>query len=173
MPSVLLSIIRIALVVGSPTSSNSWFGNVLIIFSLITLPLSTILSQKIINTYSSLITTIFTFWFGTMLLIPFLIIFYGMPPTNLDTQVWVLLIIQGILCTSCAYLFWNYGLQQISMAKAGVYANIEPIAGVIFRLQLEEQSLLLLLCLFHLSICINLKLRRNEIKPYRFKQPVK
>lgn len=55
-----------------------------------------------------------------------------MPPTNLDTQVWVLLIIQGILCTSCAYLFWNYGLQQISMAKAGVYANIEPIAGVIF-----------------------------------------
>lgn len=132
MLSVLLSIIGIALVVGSPTSSNSWFGNVLIIFSLIALPLSTILSQKIMNTYSSLITTIFTFWFGTMLLIPFLIIFYGMPPTNLDTQVWVLLIIQGILCTSCAYLFWNYGLQQISMAKAGVYANIEPIAGVIF-----------------------------------------
>jgi drug/metabolite transporter (DMT)-like permease len=130
--SVLLSIIGIALVVGSPTAGNSWIGNLLIIISLITLSISTILSQKIMNTYSPLITTILTFWMGTALLVPLVVVFYGMPPTDLDTAVWISLTVQGILCTSCAYLFWNYGLQKISMAKAGVYANIEPIAGVIF-----------------------------------------
>jgi drug/metabolite transporter (DMT)-like permease len=130
--SVLLSIIGIALVIGSPCSSNSWLGNLLIIISLITLSISTILSQRLMKTYSPLTTTIFTFWFGTLLLMPVVIIFYGMPPSDLDISVWISLIVQGILCTSCAYLFWNYGLQKISMAKAGVYANIEPIAGVIF-----------------------------------------
>ena len=132
MLSVLLSIIGIALVVGSPTAGSSWIGNVLIIISLITLSISTILTQKIMKTYSPLITTILTFWFGTIILIPLVIIFYGMPPVDLDATVWASLIVQGVLCTSCAYLLWNYGLQKISMAKAGVYANIEPIAGVIF-----------------------------------------
>ncbi|MFH6967955.1 DMT family transporter [Flavobacterium sp. FlaQc-28] len=132
MLSVLLSVIGIALVVGSPTAGNSWIGNLLIITSLITLSISTILTQKIMKTYSPLITTILTFWLGTIILIPLVVIFYGMPPTDLDAAVWASLIVQGVLCTSCAYLLWNYGLQKISMAKAGVYANIEPIAGVIF-----------------------------------------
>jgi drug/metabolite transporter (DMT)-like permease len=130
--SILLSIIGISIVIGNPSSNNNWYGNFLIIFSLITLSISTIISQKIMLTYSPLVTTVLTFWFGTAILIPFVIGIYGMPPTNLSMSVWVSLIIQGILCTSCAYLFWNYGLQKISMSKAGVYANIEPIAGVIF-----------------------------------------
>ena len=55
-----------------------------------------------------------------------------MPPMHLNLNVWISLLVQGIPCTSCAYLFWNYGLQKISMTKAGIYANIEPIAGVLF-----------------------------------------
>jgi drug/metabolite transporter (DMT)-like permease len=130
--SILLSIIGISLVIGNPSSDNNWYGNLLIIISLITLSISTIMSQKIMLSYSPLDTTILTFWIGTVILIPLVICIYGIPPTDLNLNVWISLIIQGILCTSCAYLFWNYGLQKIPMSKAGIYANIEPIAGVVF-----------------------------------------
>lgn len=130
--SILLSIIGISLVIGHPSSENNWYGNLLIIVSLITLSISTIMSQKIMLSCSALETTILTFWIGSAILLPTVISFYGMPPMHLNLNVWISLLVQGILCTSCAYLFWNYGLQKISMTKAGIYANIEPIAGVLF-----------------------------------------
>jgi drug/metabolite transporter (DMT)-like permease len=141
--AVILSVIGILLVVGSPSSQNNWLGNTLIIISLITLALSTIKSQKLMEIYSPLTTTILTFWLGTIFLIPLVIYFYGLPSVEISKKLMISLCFQGVFCTSLAYFLWNYGLQKIPMAKAGIYANIEPIAGVFFSALLlsEEISL--------------------------------
>lgn len=169
--SILLSIIGITLVIGNPSPDNNWYGNVLIITSLITLSISTIMSQRIMLSYSPLDTTILVFWFGTVLLIPLVICVYGVPPTDLNVNVWVSLIIQGILCTSCAYLFWNYGLQRISISKAGIYANIEPIAGLFFSsillsekmsIQIAAGGALVIIAALLISITDLYKLKTNK-----------
>ena len=165
--AVILSVIGILIVVGSPSSENNWLGNFLIIISLITLSLSAITSQNLMKTYSPLTTTILTFWLGTFLLIPSVIYFYGLPSINLNNNLITSICFQGIFCTSLAYFLWNYGLQKIPIAKAGIYANIEPIAGILFTTLLLSEKItlqiaiggILVICMspYQLLIFITLK----------------
>jgi len=129
---ILISIIGIYIVIGGSVSNNNWIGDGFIILSLITLSISVVFSQQLMTKYSPLVLTVYTLWFGTVLLIPASLYLYGLPPTNLATQTWVSLLVQGIVCTCIASLLWNYGLKKISIAKTGIYANIEPIAGIFF-----------------------------------------
>ncbi|HTB99388.1 MAG TPA: EamA family transporter [Ferruginibacter sp.] len=129
---ILISIIGIYIVIGGSVSNNNWIGDGLIILSLITLSLSVVFSQQLMTKYSPLVLTSYVIWFGTILLIPASLFLYGSPPTNLSSSTWISLLIQGIVCTSIASLLWNYGLQKVSIAKTGIYANIEPIAGIFF-----------------------------------------
>jgi drug/metabolite transporter (DMT)-like permease len=129
---VLISILGIYIVIGGSVSNNNWVGDGLIILSLFTLSISVVFSQQLMVKYSPLVLTTYTFWFGTVLLIPASFYLFGSPPTNLSSATWVSLLVQGIVCTSIASLLWNYGLKKISIAKTGIYANIEPIAGIFF-----------------------------------------
>lgn len=129
---ILISIIGIYIVIGGSVSNNNWAGDGLIILSLITLSVSVVFSQQLMAKYSPLVLTTYTFWFGTIILIPASLYLYGVPPTNLSSLTWISLLIQGIICTSFASLLWNFGLKKISIAKTGIYANIEPIAGIFF-----------------------------------------
>jgi drug/metabolite transporter (DMT)-like permease len=129
---ILISIIGIYVVIGGSVSNNNWGGDGLIILSLISLSVSVVFSQQLMAKYSPLVLTVYTIWFGTILLIPASLFLYGVPPTNLPSSTWILLLIQGIVCTCFASLLWNYGLKKISITKTGIYANIEPIAGIFF-----------------------------------------
>ena len=129
---ILISIMGIYIVIGGSVSNNNWAGDGLIILSLFTLSLSVVFSQQLMAKYSPLVLTAYTFWFGTILLIPISLFLYGPPPTDLLPSTWILLVIQGIVCTCIASILWNYGLKKISISKTGIYANIEPIAGIFF-----------------------------------------
>ncbi|MFQ3297916.1 MAG: drug/metabolite transporter (DMT)-like permease [Polaribacter sp.] len=153
--AVILSVIGILIVVGSPSSENNWLGNFLIIISLITLSLSAITSQNLMKTYSPLTTTILTFWLGTFLLIPSVIYFYGLPSINLNNNLITSICFQGIFCTSLAYFLWNYGLQKIPIAKAGIYANIEPIAGILFTTLLLSEKITLQIAIGGILVIIS------------------
>jgi len=129
---ILISIMGIYIVIGGSVSNNNWAGDGLIILSLFTLSVSVVFSQQLMAKYSPLVLTAYTFWFGTVLLIPASLYLYGLPPTALLSTTWISLLIQGIVCTCFASLLWNFGLKKISIAKTGIYANIEPITGIFF-----------------------------------------
>ncbi|HMG81679.1 MAG TPA: EamA family transporter, partial [Ferruginibacter sp.] len=110
---ILISVIGIYIVIGGAVSNNNWIGDGFIILSLITLSVSVVFSQQLMVKYSPLILTIYTFWFGTIFLLPASFFLYGLPPTNLSSVTWISLFIQGIFCTCVASVLWNYGLKKI------------------------------------------------------------
>jgi drug/metabolite transporter (DMT)-like permease len=136
---ILISVMGIYIVIGGSVSNNNWAGDGLIILSLISLSLSVVFSQQLMTKYSPIVLTSYIIWFGTIFLLPASLLLYGSPPTNLASSTWLSLLIQGIICTCIASLLWNYGLQKISITKTGIYANIEPVAGIFFSVLLLHE----------------------------------
>jgi drug/metabolite transporter (DMT)-like permease len=56
-------------------------------------------------------------------------------------HVWLAAFAQGILPTTAAFLFWNWGLARIPAARAGVFVNLEPLVGTLLGVLVLGESL--------------------------------
>jgi len=68
---------------------------------------------------------------GTVPLLAWVLIHSGPPPIHLSAGTWAAVIAQGLLCTSAATVFWNWGLSHVSPSLAGVFINLDPLTGTV------------------------------------------
>lgn len=73
---------------------------------------------------------------GTIVLVLWVTMTVGWPPTHLSLGTWGAVIAQGLLCTTAATLLWNWGLARVPASAAGVFVNLEPLVGALLGVAL-------------------------------------
>jgi drug/metabolite transporter (DMT)-like permease len=56
-------------------------------------------------------------------------------------RAWLALAAQGLLATTASTLLWNWALQRVPAARAGIFINFEPVVGTILGVGLLGESL--------------------------------
>lgn len=87
--------------------------------------------KSLLRRYPPLFVTGLIFLMGTSMMAVWILLLNGLPPLHLATRTWWALVAQGLLSTTAATIFWNWGLAHVPAAEAGVFTNFEPLVGTI------------------------------------------
>lgn len=121
----------IALGAGSHTKGGATLeGDLLVVVSLL-IALSWILINKgLMERHSHVVVTAYGLAMGTLMLLVWVPVRYGMPPVvGVSLKAWLALVGSGVLCTATTTLLWNWGMTQVPASQAGVLLNMEPLMG--------------------------------------------
>lgn len=106
-------------------------GDLAVLLSMIAATGWTLNNKILLRRYPPLFVTGTIFVLGTSMLALWVISLYGLPPAHLSARVWMSLLVQGLLGTTAATVFWNWGLSHVPAAEAGVFCNFEPLVGAV------------------------------------------
>jgi drug/metabolite transporter (DMT)-like permease len=97
-----------------------------------------VLGKKMLSQYTAQEITTFSLVFGTLFLLPLLLLSEALSlPASLFS--WVLLLLLSFLCSGVAYFLWYKALEDISATTAGVSLFFLPVVFMLFaRLVLLE-----------------------------------
>src|SRR6201995_3544023 len=130
----------IALGAGShPKGGATLAGDLLVVVSLL-IALSWILINKgLMERHSHVVVTAYGLAVGTLMLMVWVPVEYGMPPVaGVSVKAWLALAGSGVLCTATTTLLWNWGMTQVPASQAGVLLNMEPLIGSLLALFLPD-----------------------------------
>lgn len=119
---------------GGSSGSNgpTLLGDGLVVASLFAGVVWVLLSQRLMQTQSSVATSAAVFMIGTGFLAVWVLATHGLPPLgHLSTRTWLSVITMGVVGTAVATMLWNWGLSHIAASQAGVFVNLEPVVGAI------------------------------------------
>ena len=89
-----------------------------------------LINKELMERHSHVVVTAYGLLIGTLMLIVWVPVRYGMPPvTGVSLKAWLALAGSGILCTATTTLLWNWGMTQVPASQAGVLLNMEPLIG--------------------------------------------
>jgi drug/metabolite transporter (DMT)-like permease len=118
----------------------TFFGDFLVILSLLTALAWILLSKKLMESHSPVVVTAYTILSGTAMLIVIVLGPWALSPVThihatalpvarVSGTAWIALAISGVLCTATTTLLWNWGIHHVPASRAGVFLNIEPALG--------------------------------------------
>ena len=120
----------IALGGGGGKGGASLKGDVLVVVSLIIALFWILLNKRLMERNSHVVVTAYGLLLGTLMLIVWVPLRYGLPPVaGVSLKVWLALVGSGVLCTASTTLLWNWGMTQVPASQAGVLLNMEPLIG--------------------------------------------
>lgn len=89
----------------------------------------TVLGKKFLPSYGAQRVTAFSIIFGTLFLLPILLLTEKpIVPTSL--WLWFLLLILSLLCSGLAYFFWYKALEEVSATKVAIFLFFLPVVSV-------------------------------------------
>jgi drug/metabolite transporter (DMT)-like permease len=105
-------------------------GDLLVVLSLAIALFWILLNKRLMDRHSPIVVTAYGLLLGTLMLLVWVPIRYGLPPVaHVSLKAWLALAASGILCTSLTTLLWNWGMTQVPASQAGVLLNMEPLIG--------------------------------------------
>jgi drug/metabolite transporter (DMT)-like permease len=138
---VMVSTLGVLLIIGWPGSRRNWLGDALVLASMLTSVAWILLSKRLIERYSALATSSYTLTFGALTLLPFSLLWDGLPPLHLARDVWASVLALGLGCTALTYALWNWGLERVPASRASVFLNLEPVVGALLGVIVLQESL--------------------------------
>lgn len=121
------------------------FGDMLVLVAMLGGVGWVLITQRVMHRgrgYPSMVMSIYILLFGTAMLVAWVTATEGLPPVHgISTRAWLALAAQGFLATTLTTLLWNWGLQRVSAARAGVFINLEPVIGTILGVGLLGETL--------------------------------
>jgi|SRR5665213_118643 len=130
---------------GGSTTGPTLFGDLLVLVAMLGGVGWVLVTQRVMHRgrgYPSLVMSIYILLFGTAMLVAWVLATEGLPPVHgISTRAWLALAAQGFLATTLTTLLWNWGLQRVSAARAGVFINLEPVIGTILGVGLLGETL--------------------------------
>lgn len=126
---------------GGPTL----FGDLLVLVSMLGGVGWVLVTQRVMHRgrgYPSIVMSVYILFFGTAMLAAWVLPTEGLPPVSgISTRAWLALAAQGFLATTASTLLWNWALQRVPAARAGIFINFEPIVGSVLGVALLGESL--------------------------------
>lgn len=128
--AVLGSVAGAALVAATSGKNAHFFGDLLVVLSLVAGISWVLLTQHRLHRYEPVASTAALVTIGTAALALFEL---AVHPRDLarayPAGAWIAVCASGVLSTAAATLLWNVGLQRVRAAEAGVFVNLEPVVG--------------------------------------------
>jgi drug/metabolite transporter (DMT)-like permease len=115
-------------------------GDLLVFVSMFAAMVMIIVSKRLMGEYGSLQVTAWLIAIGTAMLLVWVEATHPMR-AHFSFHVWLAVVAQGILPTTAAFLFWNWGLARVPAARAGVFLNLEPLVGTLLGIAVLGESL--------------------------------
>jgi len=105
-------------------------GDALVVVSLLIALFWILLNKQLMGRHSHVVVTAYGLLLGTLMLMAWVPVRYGMPPVaGVSVKAWLALVGSGVLCTATTTLLWNWGMTQVPASQAGVLLNMEPLIG--------------------------------------------
>jgi drug/metabolite transporter (DMT)-like permease len=105
-------------------------GDLLVVVSLLIALFWILINKKLVESHSPVVVTTYGLGIGTLMLLVWVPVRYGMPPVaGVSLRAWLALAGSGVLCTAATTLLWNWGMTQVPASQAGVLLNMEPLIG--------------------------------------------
>jgi drug/metabolite transporter (DMT)-like permease len=105
-------------------------GDLLVVVSLMIALFWILLNKRLMERNSHVVVTAYGLLLGTLMLMVWVPLRYGMPPVaGVSLKAWLALAGSGVLCTASTTLLWNWGMTQVPASQAGVLLNMEPLIG--------------------------------------------
>ena len=115
---------------GGATAGPTLLGDLLVIVALMIALFWILLNKRLMERNSHVVVTVYGLLLGTMMLMVWVPLRYGMPPVaGVSLKAWLALAGSGVLCTASTTLLWNWGMTQVPASQAGVLLNMEPLIG--------------------------------------------
>jgi drug/metabolite transporter (DMT)-like permease len=124
----LIALGRHATGAGNP----SFTGDLMVVISLAIALGWILLNKKLMDhhSHSPIVVTAYGLLLGTLMLMVWVPLRYGMPPVaHVSLKAWLALAASGVLCTATTTLLWNWSMTQVPASQAGVLLNMEPLIG--------------------------------------------
>jgi drug/metabolite transporter (DMT)-like permease len=147
---LLVSTVGAALIVmqaHESTGANgpSLAGDLLVLISIFGGVSWVLITQRLMHSgegYPAAVMTVYVLVIGTVMLVAWVLATEGLPPvSSISTTGWLALAAQGLLSTTLPTLLWNWALQYVPAARAGIFINFEPIVGTLLGVTLLHDSL--------------------------------
>jgi drug/metabolite transporter (DMT)-like permease len=121
----------IALGAGSHAKGGATLaGDLLVVVSLLIALSWILINKELMERHSHVVVTAYGLAVGTLMLMVWVPVRYGMPPVaGVSVKAWLALAGSGVLCTATTTLLWNWGMTQVPASQAGVLLNMEPLIG--------------------------------------------
>jgi drug/metabolite transporter (DMT)-like permease len=121
----------IALGAGSHAKGGATLaGDLLVVVSLLIALSWILINKELMERHSHVVVTAYGLAIGTVMLMVWVPVRYGMPPVaGVSWKAWLALAGSGVLCTATTTLLWNWGMTQVPASQAGVLLNMEPLIG--------------------------------------------
>jgi drug/metabolite transporter (DMT)-like permease len=121
----------IALGAGSHAKGGATLaGDLLVVVSLLIALSWILINKELMERHSHVVVTAYGLGIGTLMLMVWVPVRYGMPPmAGVSVKAWLALAGSGVLCTATTTLLWNWGMTQVPASQAGVLLNMEPLIG--------------------------------------------
>jgi drug/metabolite transporter (DMT)-like permease len=105
-------------------------GDALVVVSLMIALFWILFNKQLMGRHSHVVVTAYGLLLGTLMLMVWVPVRYGMPPVaGVSVKAWLALAGSGVLCTATTTLLWNWGMTQVPASQAGVLLNMEPLIG--------------------------------------------
>lgn len=127
-------------VAGGPTL----LGDLLVLASMLAAVAWVLVTKRLMQQgrrYSPVLASIYVIVPGTVMLAAWVLVVDGPPPTHISTRAWLALAEQGLLATAATTLLWNWGLERVPIARAGIFINLEPVVGAILGIVVLHETL--------------------------------
>lgn len=127
-------------VAGGPTL----LGDLLVLASMLAAVAWVLVTKRLMHhgqRYSPVIASIYVIVPGTVMLAAWVLVVDGPPPTHISMRAWSALAEQGLLATAATTLLWNWGLERVPIARAGIFINLEPVVGAILGIVVLHETL--------------------------------
>jgi drug/metabolite transporter (DMT)-like permease len=147
---LLVSTVGAALIVmqaheSSGAGGASLAGDLLVLISMFGGVSWVLITQRVMhsgNGYPAAVMTVYILVIGTVMLVAWVLVTDGLPPVSgISTTGWLALAAQGLLSTTLPTLLWNWALQHVPAARAGIFINFEPVVGTLLGVTLLHDTL--------------------------------
>ena len=117
-------------------------GDLLVVVSLLIALFWILINKKLVESHSPVVVTTYGLGIGTLMLLVWVPLRYGMPPVaGVSLKAWLALAGSGVLCTAATTMLWNWGMTQVPASQAGVLLNMEPLIGSLLGVFVLGESL--------------------------------
>lgn len=120
---------------------NSFWGNIILIFSTLSAALGTLIAKKLANRYNAFTLLFWTFLVATLSLlpVPFEEISHHTFLLHLNWQGFIGIFFGGIFSSLLGYGFLYYGLSIIKASETTIFSYVDPIAAVLVAIPLLHE----------------------------------
>jgi drug/metabolite transporter (DMT)-like permease len=115
-------------------------GDLLVFLSMFAAMVMVLLSKHLMAQYGALQFTAWMIGIGTLMLLAWIESTHPIR-FHFSLRIWLAVIAQGFLCTTAAFLLWNWGLARVPAAHAAIFLNLEPLVGTLLGVMILDERL--------------------------------